>query len=174
MRRGRRQYDADDYFNFLYDLAFESDDYIHLARVLHEISYEWYNRLDENRMWDGMDIRKYYLCDELGYLPEDIDTEDEYIFPKNVSVLEMFVGFSNKLCKTMLPSGWRISDLVEIFCKNLDILDEPEGNEKIIKRRVKKWGNGEGAFSLFFGEKKWGNGDLWSEASDWIWENVDS
>ena len=168
MRRGRRQYDADDYFNFLYDLAFESDDYIHLARVLHEISYEWYNRLDENRMWDGMDIRKYYLCDELGYLPEDIDTEDEYIFPKNVSVLEMFVGFSNKLCKTMLSSRWRVSDLVKIYCENLGVLGDCDGDEKFVKNRVKRWLKGGFRGGLFgMGEM----GDLWSEASEWVWEN---
>ena len=40
MRRGRRVYDKEDYFNFLYDLSFDDDDNIELARILHDIPYE--------------------------------------------------------------------------------------------------------------------------------------
>ena len=72
----RRRYSKTEYFEFLYDMAFTSDKYYELAKVLHGMDYIWYNLMDENTMYNGIEIRKYYLCDELGYMPEEID---EYV-----------------------------------------------------------------------------------------------
>ena len=168
-----RKYTEEDYFNFLYDLAFTSEDYISLAKLLHNMDFEWVLRLDENRADDGIEIRKYYLADENGYLPDGIEVDD-YIFPDEPSVLEVLVGFSNKICRDMAPKMC-IPDLINMFVENLDIKYEdwefPQIPKKIIDK-IKKWELGEEKISIF--GKKWGNGekhpDLWSQASLWLYE----
>ena len=92
-----RKYTEEDYFNFLYDLAFTSEDYISLAKLLHNMDFEWVLRLDENRADDGIEIRKYYLADKNGYLPDTIDVDD-YIRE---------VMFINQLESEEIPFGGR-------------------------------------------------------------------
>ena len=166
LRRGRRRYDAEDYFNFLYDMAFDDDDNIELAHILHDMTYEWYIPLDENIEDNGYEIRKYYLSDSLGYMPSDIDIYDEYIFPKNISVLEMFVGFSNKLCRDVV-SFMDVPEMIEMFLSNLGILGETGEHEKFVKNIVKRWEMGDERYYIF---EKGEKGDLWNKASRWLEE----
>lgn len=164
MRRGRRVYDKEDYFNFLYDLSFDDDDNIELAHILHDIPYEWKEPMDENREWDGIEIRKYYLADELGYLPDDIDVYDEYVFPEDVSVLEMFAGFSNRLCRDII-SFMSTQDLVKFWLDNLGVLGGRFEDANFIKNIVKRWEKGDNRYYIF---KKGEKGDLWLRAFKWL------
>jgi hypothetical protein len=167
----KKTFDSEDYFNFLYDMAFDSDDYVGLARILHDIEYRWIDNMDENRKEDGIDIRKYYLADELGYMPDDIDTYDPYIFKDYVSVFEVFVGFANRLCRDVLD-GYEVADLIYQFCKNLNIYYENweiGTKEKSVRMSVKKWENGTDFNKNIWGiGKKAENLDLWSQAMVWI------
>lgn len=164
MRRGRRVYDKEDYFNFLYDLSFYNDDEIELAQILHDIPYEWKEPMDENREWDGIEIRKYYLADELGYLPDDIDVYDEYVFPKKVSVFEMFAGFSNRLCRDII-SFMTTQDLIELWLNNLGVLGGRFEDANFIKNVIKRWEKGDKQYYIF---KRGEKGDLWMRAFKWL------
>lgn len=169
----KRLYTEEDYFNFLYDLAFRDDDYILLAKLLHEIEYVPYLRMDENRIDDGYEIRKYYLADKNGYLPDYIDTDD-IIFPEHPSVLEVWVGFSNKICRDM-SRDLEIWGLIRMFCENLGILVENWGigeeRENIINT-VKMWMSGDFNLNIFgeLGNFDENCADLWSQASLWLYE----
>ena len=165
LRRGRRRYDAEDYFNFLFDLGFDgNDDNLELAHMLHDMDYEWYIPLDENVEWNGYEIRKYYLSDELGYMPDDIDIYDSNVFPRSVSVLEMLVGFANKLCRDVI-SFMDVCELIEMMLDNLGVLGERYENEKFVKNIVKRWEMGDERYYVF---EKGERGDLWNKASHWL------
>ena len=169
-----KSFDKEDYFNFLYDMAFENDDYVGLARILHSIEYRWTIRMDENRVGDGLEIRKYYLSDDLGYMPEDMDVNDPYIFSDFVSVFEVFVGFANRLCRDFLDD-YEVFDLIYMFCQNLGILFENwevDKKERSIRKTVR---------NFMLREEKckniWGFGtkyddfndlDLWKQGMRWI------
>lgn len=158
----KRRYSKTEYFEFLYDFAFTSDKYYELAKVLHSMDYIWYNKMDENRMYDGIEIRKYYLSDDLGYMPDDIDEYDEYIFPANPSVLEVLVGFSNRLCRDIL--NWKVSKLIRIFLENLNLYKKCTDDDYIYET-VEMWLNGD---ISIFGEDVPKSTDLWSQASLWM------
>ena len=164
----RRNYNKTEYFIFLYELGFKNDKYWDLAKCLHNIDYVWYNRMDENRYYDGIEIRKYYLCDDLGYMPDDIDQYDEEIFGEGVSVLEVWVGFANRLCRDIL--NWKVCKLVEIFLGNLgiDYLTDKKwgiGEQEKVENIIYRWENGElGIFGDEIDLKK----DLWSQAAEWM------
>lgn len=157
----RRRYSKTEYFNFLYDFAFTDKKYYELAKCLHNIDYIWYNKMDENRMYDGIEIRKYYLSDDLGYMPDDIDEYDDYIFPSNPSVLEVLVGFSNRLCRDIL--NWKVSKLMKIFLGNWGI--DYRSDEEEIKSTVLAWENGDLGI---FGEEIDPDLDLWTQAAAWM------
>jgi hypothetical protein len=157
----RRRYSKTEYFEFLYDMAFTSDKYYELAKVLHSMDYIWYNLMDENTMYNGIEIRKYYLCDELGYMPEEIDEYDEYIFPANPSVLEVLVGFSNKLCRDVL--NWKVPKLIKIFLGNWGI--DYRSDKEEIEHAVLSWENGELGI---FGDDVDTDLDLWSQSAAWM------
>lgn len=158
----RSSYNKTEYFEFLYELAFGSNNkYWELAKELHKIDYIWYNKMDENRMYDGIEIRKYYLSDDLGYMPDDIDEYDDYIFPAEPSVLEVLVGFANRLCRDIL--NWRVSKLIKIFLGNWGIDWKSDSEE--IKSVVLSWENGELGI---FGEEISTDIDLWSQAAAWM------
>lgn len=158
----RRKYNKTEYFEFLYDLAFgDNRKYWDVAKDLHKLDYIWYNIMDENRMYDGIEIRKYYLSDDLGYMPDEIDEYDDYIFPSNPSVLEVLVGFSNRLCRDVI--NFKISKLFKIFLGNWGIGYKSNFDE--IKSAVLSWENGELGI---FGEGISTDLDLWSQATAWI------
>ena len=162
----KRRYSKTEYFEFLYDFAFTSDKYYELAKVLHSMDYIWYNKMDENRMYDGIEIRKYYLSDDLGYMPDEIDEYDEYIFPSNPSVLEVLVGFSNGLCRDIL--NWKVSRLMKVFLENLEIDDytDKQGVDKdMVIDLVTLWMDGG---KSIFGEDVPKSTDLWSQAAIWM------
>jgi len=161
----RRRYSKTEYFEFLYELGFGSNKrYWDVAVELHKIDYAWYNLMDENRMYDGIEIRKYYLSDELGYMPDDIDEYDEYIFPSEPSVLEVLVGFANKLCRDIL--NWKVSRLPKKFLGNWGINERSTKEE--IKDAVLSWENGELGI---FGDEVCLDDDLWTQAMAWINKN---
>lgn len=159
----RRKYSKTEYFDFLVDYGFNNNRYRDLAKVLHNIDYVWENRMDENRMYDGVEIRKYYLCDELGYMPDDIDEYDDYIFPPTPSVLEVLVGFSNRLCRDVL--NWEVPKLIKIFLGNWGIDYKSDKDE--IKSAIIAWENGELGI---FGENINTDLDLWTQATLWMQE----
>ncbi len=158
----RRNYTKNEYFEFLLDLGFGSDKYWDLAKELHNLDYIWHDRMDENRMYDGIEIRKYYLSDDLGYMPDEIDEYDEYIFPSSPSVLEVLVGFSNRLCRDIL--GWEVKKLVKLWMKNLEIYSV-NCDREFVRESVREWLNGE---ICIFGEKSQESTDLWSQAALWM------
>jgi hypothetical protein len=162
----RRNYNKTEYFIFLYELGFKSDKYWELAKCLHNIDYIWYNKMDENRMYDGIEIRKYYLSDELGYMPDDIDEYDDYIFPPEPSVLEVLVGFSNRLCRDIL--NWRVDKLMSIWMRNLKL--DKLCNKSVVfvgevEETIEKWMNGD---LSIFGDEVRKTTDLWSQAAEWM------
>lgn len=158
----RRKYSKTEYFDFLVDLGFNgADRYRELAKTLHNIDYIWFNKMDENRMYDGIEMRKYYLCDELGYMPDDIDEYDDYIFPATPSVLEVIVGFANRLCRDVL--NWKIFRLIQIFLGNWGIGERSSTDE--IESTIIAWENGELGI---FGDNIDLDLDLWSQAAAWM------
>lgn len=153
----RRKYTKTEYFEFLFDLGFGgANKYYDLAKELHKLDYIWYNRMDENRMYDGIEIRKYYLSDDLGYMPDDIDEYDEYIFPDTPSILEVWVGFANRLCRDILD--WRVDKLVKLWVKELDLKSDDN-----LRAIIDDWMDGE--LNMFGLDKSQNTQDLWSQAA---------
>lgn len=162
----RRKYTKTEYFEFLFDLGFGgANKYYDLAKELHKIDYIWYNRMDENRMYDGIEIRKYYLSDDLGYMPDDIDEYDEYIFPETPSILEVWVGFANRLCRDILD--WRVDKLIKMWVKELG-LEKCLSHFPTFKETIDDWMNGEiYIFPIKSGDLGQNN-DLWTQAAIWM------
>lgn len=164
----RRNYNKTEYFIFLYEMGFKSDKYWELAKCLHNIDYIWHNRMDENRYYDGIEVRKYYLSDELGYMPDDIDEFDEELFGEGVSVLEVWVGFANRLCRDVI--NWKIFKLIEKFLGNLGLNEFSDkkwgiGEKEEVEDIIYGWENGELGI---FGEDINPNDDLWTQAAIWM------
>ena len=175
--RSKREFSREDYFDFLYFLAFKKRGYRGLAKFLFEYPFKWYLLLDENRVYDGIEIRKYYLCDELGYLPDDIDVDNVEIFTPQISVLEVLVGFANRINRDLIR-GKRVADLVWMFVNNLglvEIWDDFEKNplhspyEKGGKI-LENWMSGID-FGLFDIEKSHLSRPLWEQVMVWIDKN---
>ena len=129
--------------------------------------------MDENRIDDGYEIRKYYLADKNGYLPDYIDVDD-IIFPERPSVLEVWVGFSNKICRDM-SQNLEIWGLIRMFCENLGIFVENWGigeERENIVNTVKMWMSGDFNLNIFgeLGNFDENCADLWSQASLWLYE----
>ena len=161
----KRKYTKTEYFDFLFDLGFGNDSkHVDLAKRLHKIDYIWFDRMDENRMYDGIEIRKYYLSDDLGYMPDDIDEFDEYIFPNTPSVLEVLVGFANRLCRDIL--GWKVKKLIRFWIDNLGLTRSKTCTDDIITDWM------EGYINMFGLDESQLPQDLWSQAARWIQEQT--
>lgn len=163
----RRKYTAESYFNFLYSLAFNKIGYEELAHELDSIVYNWRLPMDENRMYDGYDIRKYYLCDELGYLPDGVEIYDGdgKLFSQEPTVLEVMVGFANRIY-TDITDDYSVDEWIWLWLRNLDIIDE-NGRYDIddVVKCIKKWESGASIF--FYGEverKK----HLWDQCIEYL------
>ncbi len=161
----RRKYSAASYFNFLYSLAFRDICYRELAHELDNIIYDWRLPMDENRMWDGYDIRKYYLCDESGYLPDGIDIYDDKIFAEMPSVLEVMVGFANRIYEDICED-YSTDEWIWMWLSNLDIIDERgECDLQNLRELVEKWESGK---SMFFKGKWDENTNLWDQCAAFL------
>ena len=166
-----KKYNKHAYFRFLYVLAFGYESgWEEVLNTLRHIPYVWRDRMDENRKYDGIEIRKYYLSDKLGYMPDGVDVYDEDIFGRDISVLEVLLGFANRLCRDFLV-GYTVEEVFCMFLKNLGILGENGDyivNEEAIEYIIEQWEMGDPEYCIFYVDGLGETGDLWNQAMRWI------
>lgn len=177
----------DKYLDFLYKKGFIDDAHRELARYLHTIPFKWTLERDENRMYDGLAMRREYREYSTGSRFDfgSDTTEDFSIYSKlkdnACTMLEFFIGFAWRLERDMIgdsDKGERTTIWVESMLKNLDIwkydghIKESEYDE--IDKKLNVWvkrcykENGEGG--LFFVPNAKQNMrfvEMWIQASWW-------
>ena len=171
MRQDRK---ALDYFSFLYNFGFDDEDHYNLARYLHTLPYRWTLQRDENRMYDGLNMRREYE-DYLAGRDGDIPGEEE-----ECSMLEFFVGFSHRLVRDMMSDeDFDRKELLGIMLNNIDIWrwDDSRWNKKAesdIKEAIDIWvdldynKHGEGGlFPIAEPYDDLREVDMWVQASWW-------
>ncbi len=134
------------YFDYLYKMGFSDDTHHKLAEYLFSIPYEWSLNMDENRMWDGIEMRHMFeeVCkDDVDY---DIDT---CLDGGACTMLEFFVGFAYRLCRDMFNHDILdmefVPKLIQMWLNNLDIWDGwndrdyDEDNEDSIGDKLDIW-----------------------------------
>jgi hypothetical protein len=129
----------DDYFNFLYFFAlgskYKHDKYLKdICWRLHHIDYYWTLKMDENRMYDGEEMRKYYLADDNGYLSDYDDIYDPDIFPQKITVFEVLVGFSNRLRRDVsrsFPNSKNKWGIIGVMLSNIFLVLESKKSGEI-------------------------------------------
>lgn len=169
----------DRYFEFLYDVGFDDDDHVKLAGYLHSIPFSWTLRMDENRLYDGVAMRREF---------EDATGYDAYRYLRDgineCTMLEFFVGFAHRLCRDMFED---ISDseLVGEMLENLGVwfYDDEEDFENgdilesisdclhdWVARKYSADGEG-GIFPLRDAPEDLRGVEMWTQASWWYNEN---
>lgn len=164
---------TDRYFEFLYDTGFDDDRHKEIARYLHSRPYEWRLDMDENRKWDGIEMRMIF--DNERHSPAFYSSIED----SKCTMLEFFVGFAYRLVRDMFgDEEINTHTLVEIMLSSLDIFidddDWEEGDEEEVDECLKVWVNGdynnygEGNIFRFTSKHKslW-NIHMWMQASWW-------
>lgn len=167
-----------DYFEFLYSFGFVDDDHRALAGYLHSMPFEWSLERDENRMYDGLAMRREYeeyLNNEEGDIPDDSEP---------CSMLEFFVGFSHRLVRDMFGNeDFDRTELLGIMLSNLDIWCYTDDNfddrakedineclDIFVHREYNAHGEG-GLFPIDEPDDDLRDVDMWVQASWWYNEN---
>ena len=167
-----------DYFNYLYNFGFDDDQHHELALYLHSLDFAWSMERDENRMYDGLNMRREYE-DYLAGREGDIPDED---IP--CSMLEFFVGFSHRLVRDMFgDEDFDRKELLGIMLGNLDIwrFDDSSWDknaETEVTEILDIWEHreynkhGEGSlFPMAYPDDDLREVDMWVQASWWYSEN---
>ena len=165
-----------DYFEFLYQTGFDDYEHRQLAGYLHTISFDWTNTMDENRMYDGIEMRREY---------GDVNCMND-IFDQGCSMLEFFVGFAWRLARDMF-SDISCPELVKAMLRNLELWEiddeyfENEEEEDVtdeIDESLDIWVNCEynrhgegGLFPLDQPPEDLREVEMWVQASWWYAEN---
>lgn len=116
------------YFDFLYKVGFDDSYHKELAGYLNSIPYEYLLDRDENRMYDGMDMRREFMDLAKGderwifkFGKSAVDS-DSVIEGGACTMLEFLVGFAYRLTRDMFNDGdLNTSDLVKIMLEGMDI-----------------------------------------------------
>lgn len=97
--------EGENYLEYLYKFGFEDDRHWRLARYLHSLPFDWKLDRDENRMYDGLDMRKEFEEDtgDTAYVNDEWGVD-------SCTMLEFFVGFAHRLSRDMFT---------EIDCQGL-------------------------------------------------------
>lgn len=116
-----------DYFEFLYETGFADGDHRELALYLNKRPFEWSLDADENRMDDGLAMRREF---------EDVADKDncrydgryeaydisDVLDGGSCTMLEFFVGFAYRLVRDLFSDNVvSVHEVVERMLKNLDI-----------------------------------------------------
>lgn len=166
---------SDEYFDWLcwfvnIDNRSLTDGYSKLLKNLHFTSFYWFVPNDDNRAYEGMNLRERF-CDELNikYRIED--------FPEECTMLELIIGLAIR-CSDLANSGlseaqwfWRLLDNCGLSYYDDDCMDDPyEIIERLIERRYKRNGQG-GFFPIKTNRKDQTKIELWYQMSAYINEN---
>lgn len=129
------------YFDHLVDKICDKKhqkvDYIPLLDLLHSMKFEWSIDMDENRVGDGLVLRKKWLQNEGIY---------EYLYEfddEKVSVLEVLIGIAERIEYDVgnMMDGDFTSERFWMLLRNLDIEKYDASNYKPlnIKEKVRNW-----------------------------------
>lgn len=167
------------YLDYLYETAFGGlDNYKELAGLLFSIPYEWTLDMDENRMYDGIEMRREFeeLCkNDSNY---DINT---CLNGGACMMLEFFVGFAHRLVRDMFDHGiMTVPDLIKIWFINLDIWRFSDSNwgdkdDEIVQDHLDYWidldydydGFNGGLFEMSDPPDDLRETEMWVQASWW-------
>lgn len=181
------------YLKYLYDLGFSDTDHLNLALYLHDKPFNWTNRMDENRMYDGLGMRRGFRESSTGRRfnfrfdkKDGLDNFDIFssLDGNACTMLEFFVGFAYRLARDMF-SDITCEELVEHMLRNLDIWqfddDSDFGDDDIIDTIdtiLYRWVNCEyyfdgrgGLFPLDHPLEDMRKVQMWTQASWWYDEN---
>ena len=170
------------YYHWLCDLAgvsVEGYNYHLLFKELHNKKFEWFIPNDDNRAYEGKNLRERF-CDEEGLNFDFISFDDD------VSMLELILGLAFR-CDWILAdnpdnitiSGWFWKILGNIRLDKFDDFGFYEQGgpseidkilEKIIKRTYSRTGEG-GLFPLKKAKKDQRKVELWYQMCGYLVEN---
>ena len=176
-----------DYFDYLYSIGFDDDgDHERLARLLFEIPYEWENDRDENRMWDGVEMRREY--EEVCKIDRSYDIS-RCLNGDACTMLEFFVGFAYRLVRDMfnhdifdmsyipkLIKMWFDEDHLDIWrFVNEEMDEDEEGVSEAVVDQLDIWvhcnyeydGSCGGLFIIRDPEEDIRYTEMWVQASWW-------
>ena len=166
------------YFEFLYEMGFNDYKHYELARYLYSLPFEWSNPRDENRMYDGIAMRREFEEEDRLGVTIDISTVLE---GEACTMLEFFIGFAYRLVRDMFNDGdITVPELIKKMFFNLDIWDRdddewiPSSDEDVIDDRLERWvirdydyfGEG-GLFIVPDAEEDLRHVEMWVQASWW-------
>jgi hypothetical protein len=172
-----------EYYEWLCSLiecnGFNKRSYWLLSRALYEKEFTWTVPNDDNRAYEGRNLRERF-CDEQG-IEYDFDA-----FPEGVSMLELIIGLAYR-CESIMADSESEGEMVEWFWKileniGLDRFDDEvfyaekghlvvdEILEKVINRTYHSSGKG-GLFPLKHAEKDQTEVELWYQMNTYLVEN---
>lgn len=170
------------YFDYLYETGFQDDKHKKLALYLFSIPYEWTLDMDENRMWDGIEMRREF--EELCKVDRHYDIET-CLSGGACTMLEFFVGFAYRLVRDMFSHDLFdmsfVPRLIQMWLENLDIWegwddkDYDEANEDLMQDKLDDWielrydydGRRGGIFVINDPKEDLNETEMWVQASWW-------
>lgn len=183
----------DEYFDFLYDMGFKDNMHRSLARYLHDTAFIWSLERDENRMYDGLAMRREFDDKVYGqrfdFKLDHSKNFDIYskLYDNTCTNLEFFVGFAHRLVREMFEMGdISVPELVHRMLDNLDIwvydddndfqddyvIDDINDKLDIWRdRRYYETGSHGNIFTVFDPPKPLQYVEMWVQASWWYNEN---
>ena len=185
MNRGARLskiFTLDIYFEWLCDLVRTTRPFfshLKLMNILHSTSFKWYVPNDDNRAFEGKNLREKF-CDDMGF-----EYVHEY-YPEECSMLELMIGLAYR-CESIMADQNGNIQMYEWFEKMLDnvglsnctdesFLKEWDEHvvkdvlEKIIERKYNSKGEG-GLFPLKHAKEDQRKVELWYQMSTYLLEN---
>lgn len=173
------------YFCFLMDLiGYENknnpyENFGVLLIFLNSIEYQWDNPMDENRMYDGLNLRYLYSLDSEYDYNDILDTLDT-----PCSILEMLIALSYKIEVDIACNPDYINRTGKWFWFMInslglgDMTDAQFDENKVIyimqnfiSRNYNPNGNG-GLFTISDNSIDMRTMDLWYQANTWLNENI--
>ena len=166
----------EEYKDWLFDLVDcngVSDDYSLLLGELFDTPFEWRVPNDDNRAYEGMDLREQFCRDlRIEYIPEH--------YPKNCSMLELIIALALR-CESMGEDDLDYKNWFWELLTNCNLIDYSDDNyyvdgensteiiEKIINRTYTRKGLG-GLFPLKTSRRDQRKIELWYQMSAYLSE----
>lgn len=146
-----------------------------LCEQMHKTEFTWFIPNDDNRLYDGLDLRQEFID-----LEEGGDVPGIWL-AEACSFLEMIVALSRRMSfESRLGSDywfWRLMENLDLRKYVDDIYDEDaqqaveDALDRVMSRTFHADGNG-GLFPLVHGGKDQRQVELWYQMSQYLMENI--
>ena len=165
-----------DYFNWLYDKV-DGQGYMHLLDELYGTTFKWFVPNDDNRAFEGLDLRDEFI-DAHKYYDPTVSIAD------GCTMLEVLIGLARR-CESIADSSnmtmrdwfWKLIDNLGLsectdsgFLRNWDEYVVDKKLDYLIGRKYDRNGEG-GLFPLKHSKNDQRKVELWYQMSEYLVEN---